>query len=590
MARTCGIRIGPRRFEIVVLDGGPKKHRIAAFKTGELPTGGDEPLDAAAQVLRDAAKELAIPLDATSIAIDAGMAAFRTLKLPFSDREKIEEVLKFEVESQLPQWDIGDVIIDFIPMDQVGDETNLLVTAVPKTDLKRVLDLCSKAGIEPLEADLESTAMVNAAFGADVCHVDDAQILLHVGESSTSVVVVDGGKVRSMRAIHVGAFVASPEAEKAAPDKSADKLGEKPAEAPAPDAAASDAAKPEAVATALDPEAEARRLVNVVSRIKRELGRTISGARTVNTISAIYVCGYPLPELVGTTVMDVPVYELDVFEEDSGQPASAAALVVAYGVALRQLGGPSLQTSLRRDELKFTGTLERVELPLAIAALLLATLAGIFCMFEFMQLRGRERDVKAWRASSENFLAGDPAKGHAGNLSQPLTDLDNYLKKYKYDDQNQDGDPERNDLEQMQFEHMLLGREVKKLENQLGTSGEVTMPQSALQASTLVLGVFDANKDKFGRFSIRMLDATYVQGTSGRPDTVKVVLDLSFFGETAVDATVGYDQLEPTLRAQPWVTDIEKRGSKEFDEKAPVKGVSIQQFTIICDLTKVQKP
>lgn len=583
MARTCGIRVGPRRFEIVVLDGNPKKHRIAAFKTGEFRGGDDE----AARTLGEAVKELKIPLDATSIAIDTGLAAFRTLKLPFSEREKIDEVIKFEVESQLPQWDIGEVVVDFVVQDQVEGETNLLVSAVPKADLKRVLELCSQAGVEPLEADLESTAMVNAALGADICHVDDAQILVHVGEGSTSVVVVDGGKVRSMRAIHVGAFAA---AEVDRSDKN--EKGDKP-EAQAPPAAGETPPDAEPVETAapLDPEAEQRRLGSVVSRITRELGRTISGARTVNPISAIYVCGFSLPDLVGSTLMDVPIYELDVFEEDSGQPASAAPLVVAYGVALRQLGGPSIETSLRREELRFTGTLERVELPLAIAALLLATLAGIFCMFEFMQLKGRERDVKAWRASAENFLIGDPAKGHAGNLSQPLTDLDNYLKKYKYDEKlNLDGDPERSDWEQLQYERTLLGREVRKLESQLGTSGEVTLPQSALQAATLVLGVFDSNKEKLGRFSIRMLDATYVQGTSGRVDTVKVMLDLSFFGDTAVDATVAYDQLEPALRAQRWVVDIDKRGSKEFDEKAPTKGIFVQGFTISCDLTKVPKP
>ena len=43
MARTCGIRIGPRRFEMVVLDGSPKMHRIVAYKSGEFPTGGADP-------------------------------------------------------------------------------------------------------------------------------------------------------------------------------------------------------------------------------------------------------------------------------------------------------------------------------------------------------------------------------------------------------------------------------------------------------------------------------------------------------------------------------------------------------------------
>ena len=47
MARTCGIRIGPRRYELVVLDGSAKKHRIVAFQMGEFPQGGEDlqPID-----------------------------------------------------------------------------------------------------------------------------------------------------------------------------------------------------------------------------------------------------------------------------------------------------------------------------------------------------------------------------------------------------------------------------------------------------------------------------------------------------------------------------------------------------------------
>ncbi len=573
MARSCGIRIGPRRFELVVLDGNAKKHRIAAFKTGDLPLGAEDPIAAAAAILKEAAKECSIPYDATSIAIDTGLAAFRSVKFPFSDRDKIEEVLKFEVESQFPQWDIADVVVDFIVQDEIEGETQLLITAVPKTDLKRVLDICSKAGIEPLEADLEASSMVNAALGADICHATDAQVLLHVGEASTSVVVVDGGKVRSMRAIHAGALVAGEE--RAPADASA-----------APETPASEAEKRNPVPAAPeDPEAAQRRVSGVVSRLRRELGRTISGARTTNAIDAIYVCGMELPELIGSSVLDVPVYELDVFDEDAGSPASGASpLVVAYGAALRQLGGPSLQTSLRREELAFTGALERIELPLAIAALLLATLTGMFCMFEFLKVKGRQQDVRAWRQSTNAFLIGDPAKGVGGYLSQPLKDLDSYLKKYDA------SDPDRTQLEQMQYEYSVLARENKKLESELGTSGEVTQPQSALQAASLVLGVFDDLKDQLGRFTIRNLDATYTIGTNNKGDSVRVSMDLSFFADSSLAATKNYEPLEAALHTKPWVTNVDTRGSKPFDEKSQVQGISVQNFVVICDLSKLAKP
>jgi hypothetical protein len=88
MARTCGIRIGPRRYEMVVLDGSAKKHRMTAFKSGEFPQGGEDPMSDAIRELATAMKELKVPLDSTSVAIDSGLAAFRTLKLPRSTNRR----------------------------------------------------------------------------------------------------------------------------------------------------------------------------------------------------------------------------------------------------------------------------------------------------------------------------------------------------------------------------------------------------------------------------------------------------------------------------------------------------------------------
>src|SRR5436190_4883917 len=185
MARAAGIRIGPRRFELVVLDGSAKKHRITAYMAGELPREGDDPIGSAGAVLREAVKKHGVPHDNVGVAIDTGLAAFRSIKVPFADKDKIEDVLKFEVESQLPQWNIDDVVVDFQILESADDSSDLLVTAVPKADLKTILAICEKAGIEPLEAELETSAMVNAAYASNVCTADSAQVLVHIGETST---------------------------------------------------------------------------------------------------------------------------------------------------------------------------------------------------------------------------------------------------------------------------------------------------------------------------------------------------------------------------------------------------------------------
>ena len=378
MARSCGIRIGPRRFELVVLDGSARKHKIAAHTTGDLNGDEIDPISSAADALRAAMKEHNVPKENVGVAIDTGLAAFRTLRLPFDDKSKIEQIIKFEVESELLSR--KQEKIDFHMIDTVQDSSELLVTAVPKGELAYVLDICSKAGVEPLEAEVETTAMVNAAVTAEVCQPDDAQVLVHVGEESTCVVVMDGGKVREMRAIHIGAAghdaPRPAEASSDAPEPQLDENGE-PIE--------SDEVKNlEDGDFEVDPIEAQRRLEQAIKRIRRELGRTVSAARTVNTIDAIYICGRELPGLVGSSILDVPVHVLDVFDPAAGHPTDETGeLVIAYGSAIRQLGGGIMKPSLRREELKYTGAFEKIELPLAVACLLLVTLLSVQNIFTF---------------------------------------------------------------------------------------------------------------------------------------------------------------------------------------------------------------
>ena len=570
MAKACGIRIGPRRYEIVVLDGSPKKHRITAFKSGEFPPGGDDPQSDAVQELAAALKELKAPVESTAIAIDTGLAAFRTLKLPALDEAKIGEIIKFEVEGQLPQWNIDDVVVDFLTLDKTELETSLLVTAVPKSALQREIDLCARAGAEPLEAELEATAMVNAALAADVCHVDEAQILVHIGDASTAVVVMDGGKVRSLRAIHIGALAHEPVV---LPDEPVE--GEE-----APELAE------------VSEEDVQRRLEQVVSRIRRELGRTLSGARTANPIKAIYVCGWEVPNLIGTELLDTPVYELDAFVEDSGQPVQGAApLVVAYGVALRMLGGGALRASLRREELKYAGTFERLELPLAVTIMLLVLGCAVFNIFEHRRVQNADLSLHLWLQSNKNFLVNDPKAGNRGYLEKPWPEIERFVK----DSALADADKPENSptlgytkLEQLQQIEAELKRRVTKLNMELGNTGEVTQPQSALEALTLVTCHIDSMREQLGRIAIRRVSADYRAARTGGDEYVEVQMDLSFFNDNANAATTAYEALSSSLRGLPWVREVVSKSNKELPQDTP--GIYADAYTVVCDLSKVERP
>jgi hypothetical protein len=399
--------------------------------------------------------------------------------------------------------------------------------------------------------------------------VDTAQVLVHVGEYSTSVVVIDGGRVREMRAIHIGALtweLATPvAAEEEVVEGEKGEKSDKPLLPPI---------------ESIDPAERARRIEQAQRRIRRELGRTVSAARTAHPVQAIHVCGWDVPELVGSSVVDVPVKLLECFEGDSGAPIDGRGqLVVAYGVALRQMGGGVLEPSLRREELRYSGAFERVELPVAVVCLLLVTLLGVWNIFLYKDMRTADDAQKFWRDSAMNWLIGKPEAGTKGYIEYP----DQAAKVVKYI-KSIDSDSEHDRFEQMQEVRRLLNIEIKSLEKELGQDAEINYPQSALAASTLVLDVLEKGGEAMGRPSLRRLRSTYRSGKSGgRPDSVDVTMDLTFFADGQAEATANYEAFRTALKQNPWCMLVEDRPTKPLETG---KGISVASLTIQVDVSK----
>lgn len=573
MARSCGIRLGPRTFELFVLEGGARSQKIVSYKLGTFDPPGREGSRAPSEILKAAAKECKIPHDNVNLVIDSGFAAFRHVTLPFEDASKINAVLRYEVEGQLPQFNIDDVVIDFHPLREQDGATDVLVTAVPKDDLSAALELCERAGIEPLEAQLETSAMVNAATASNICNIDDAQLLVHVGDHSTSVVVMDSGVVREMRVIHIGALT---------PTLAAGADGVLPGESAELDSEAETDAS-----DGLDAHEIRRRTEAALRRIRRELGRTLSGARTINTIEAIYICGIEMPGLIGDPILDTPVYLLDCFDEaETEAPAEGfGQLVVAYGAAVTQLGGGLVTPSLRRDELAFTGTWERIEFPVAVLSMLLVTLVGVVWILQDRQLdRLENHGFMFWLQSNNNYLVGDPAKGHTGEMGFVPDDFRARLKRFrpaKGESVNYDKELHKafDEIEQD------LQARVLKLSQELG-GGTADQPQSAFLASDLVLGVLNERASDW-RVAIHNLKANFQPARStDKQDSVKVELDIVFFGDDVLDATGKYEAFRASVKDQPWLVQMDEKRSDELESG---KGISIQGLPIVVNVAAYEE-
>lgn len=408
--------------------------------------------------------------------------------------------------------------------------------------------------------------MVNAAMTASICTVDNAQVLVHIGETSTSVVVMDGGKVREMRAIHIGAL---------SHEFPAVVEGEAPADGGESPAAAA--------AVPVDPIEVQRRLDQAIKRIRRELGRTVSAARTVHPIEAVYVCGLELSGLAGSRILDAEVKVLDVFEADGGQPAQGfGPLVVPYGVAVRQLGGGALRPSLRREELHYSGAFERVELPLAVVALLAITFLGVWFIFLTRERDIVNDDLATWRNNARSQVLGQPQKGVQGVLQYPSDEVRKYINDFEKD-------TERNAYEQLRRASTLVQLDVKKLEKDLGQDAEIKQPQSAFVGMTVVLDVLSRvrTQDDKVRPSLRGVTATYQAARTNKPEHVKVDLNMSLLADDTVTASQAFDDFTRDCRNQPWFVEF---SSKQSDPVEGGRGIYYGNVTVEVDVSKVPAP
>lgn len=553
MSQSIGIHLGERRFHLVALEGSLKKHKLLCAVAGDLPTG-EGAAQAVSERLRELVKEHKLKADSVYLAIDAGAAAFRTLTLPFDDREKIEEVLKFEVESDLPQYDIEQVVVDFLVLSsKPGVESNLLVTAVPKERLAGALSLCEKGGLEALDAELEGTALFDAAFESGLLTEDSGVVLIHVGDTSTTVAVADGRRLASLRAIRAGAALRAGEAVEPVEGQE-----------PAPAAATEDPARRAAMA----------------QRIRRELVRTLSGANTANEIKNVYVCGQAPEGLVGDTLLDVPVQAMPL---PAGEVENPGIFVVAYGAALRGYEGGTLRPSLRREELRFSGKFERLELPLAVFSLLLFTLLFVRFIVLEKQLDWRDEgnlaaepplkgDLQIWLESNNDRLFPDPKDPRPVRLPNPPEKLAKFaaeaeaglvadLTKY----------------EEIERIRALQRQEIDRLSRELGQVSEIKQPQSALTGATLAMKIV-ASLGQTARIGIRRFESRYQSGTASKGDHVIVTLDLDFFGANSLEATRAYNQLETLFKAEPWCLEFEGKSTKPLDgdKGIQVDGIGIQ--------------
>ncbi len=141
--RILGLDIHTEHLAAVVLEQRATEHTVRAC--GSLDVDGQEQMyEALAEFLQQNAFEV----DSCILGLPLSLISLRNLTLPFSDRRKMLQVLPLELEEQL-LVPIEDQVVDFQVTGRQGTGSHLLVGAVEKEVLHKLLSLLKENGLTP---------------------------------------------------------------------------------------------------------------------------------------------------------------------------------------------------------------------------------------------------------------------------------------------------------------------------------------------------------------------------------------------------------------------------------------------------------
>ena len=596
MAKSLGISLQSDRFAYVLLEGSAKRYTVRKCGEGVLPTD--------ASGLKQLGKAIEDAIDATAdhvaVAMPSSGVVLRELGLPFSEREKVMQVLKFEVESDLYHLDIDEVLCDFVEVSDDRATPTLLVSIVPKSHMDTALGLCEVGDWDPETVGLALGGLYNA-IGELARSGEEAAVeaYLHLGTDASMLLLLNAdGTLRAARSIPLGWRELSRgmviDADGAVADAAAaaeieEELSFEIVEGESEKGVKQDKAEPEpeveeeeedtaaagrlfggdaglpagvaledvlAFATTERREAFQRRLAN---EVRRGLEAMEAGTARLHLMGAV------LPGLADSLQQRLrrEVAPLDLgFAADDGGFADPVAL----GMALRGLGISRSPMNFRQEEYRYARGLERVEGPLTLALVGIIAFMVVDMALNFNIAKFRKLD--AGRIYRE-------ADAKVATLNQRVREDEDYPDEWII----------KNDLSGLDVAPdarigVLASRvnDAKRDLDALMGEADIEMPPSCLEAWRLVMQYLDGamgdwdDKWMIESFSMTSFDAR----RAGDTPYVEVEFGLTLVSENAQLTASRYDLIENGLSRQPWAL---KAAEIPSTEAADVQGARTAKIT-----------
>jgi Tfp pilus assembly PilM family ATPase len=530
MAAQIAIEYGTRRVRLLEFDGSGRKVRVLGVRDASLdvpadllvledvaqaeaeregaearPREGADPDDLRARAIAAAVSESDFVRDPSAMAFPAAHAMSREFDLPFTTREQIEKVVKFECESHFP-GDIDDLVVQHFVLRQSRDKSHILAVGIRKDDLLDRLDILDEAGLDPMFVELDDFALWHALVGTGVAEeCGERAVVVNAQETTTSLLFVQAGKLYALRSIRIGSAGAARAAE-----------GEH--------------------AT----DIETARVHDVLGRLVREVRRTLGTLPEFGAPGKVLLTGTGsrLPgfaEALGQA-LGGPAEELDLLArvdhklDDEEARRVGPDIGVALGIAFKLNGLDETHSDFRREEVAYTRKFDQVKTPLIVLSFLVFLLVAFLGLDKFLDARKVAREFDIMVAVGQEQLSG------------LLGDNEAAAAHVRVDD---DGPTQMKSL----LEATRSLRE--EIAQKLGRSRTIPDLPSALAVWIEFNKLLFAHEAAVGRIVLERCDIEVM----GREPTLKI--------KGTVEDAAHYQTLLDMLKAHPMFADVEPGGTKQ---------------------------
>ncbi len=125
--------------------------------------------------------------------------SFRSIKLPFKDKKRIDKTITYELEPLLP-YPVGNTLIDYVVVEQ-GDQSAIFAAAIPESVAGELTGRLEGCHLEASIIDIDPVPIVSRIMsGGDV----ECGLLLDIGDNASTGVLFGDRKIFHIRHFNFG--------------------------------------------------------------------------------------------------------------------------------------------------------------------------------------------------------------------------------------------------------------------------------------------------------------------------------------------------------------------------------------------------